>query len=246
MDTTLYVTLSHQMAMRRYMDLIANNVANMNTTAYRREKVMFHEYLSRMTGTENPAAAEVAYVQDYGVRRDFSQGPLVATSNPLDVAISGEGFFAVERAGSGRIDYTRNGHMRISSDGFLATETGEKVLDMSDNPIAIGTLDSNILIAADGTVSSRQGVLGRLKVVRFADPQSLQKVGQGLYRTDAAPLPADNYTLQRGMLEMSNVNPILEMTDMINVMRSYQSVARLTEQYQELRNQGIQQLGRVQ
>lgn len=245
MDTTLYVTLSHQMAMRRYMDLIANNVANMNTTAYRREKVMFQEYLSQMSGTENPTASEVAYVQDYGVRRDFTQGPLITTSNPLDVAISGEGFFAVEREELGRIDYTRNGHMRISDDGFLASETGGKVLNIDDQPIPIGALDTNIVIAADGTVSSNRAVLGRIKVVRFEDQQALEKVGEGYYRTEADPLPAQNYTLQRGMLETSNVNPILEMTDMINVMRSYQSVSRLTERYQELRTTGIEQLGRV-
>lgn len=245
MDSTLHVTLSHQVAMRRYMDLIANNVANMNTTAYRREKVMFQEYLSKMSGTENPSAAQVAFVQDYGVRRDFTQGPLVPTSNPLDIAMSGKGFFAVEREQLGRVDYTRNGHLRISDDGFLATETGDKILNIDDQPIPIGALDANIVIAADGTTSSNRGVLGRIKVVNFEDQQALEKVGEGYYRTEAEPLPATDYTLQRGMLETSNVNPILEMTDMINVMRSYQSISRLTDRYQELRTRGIEDLGRV-
>ncbi|GAB4141550.1 MAG: flagellar basal-body rod protein FlgF [Sphingomonadales bacterium] len=246
MDSTLYVTLSHQMAMRRYMDLVANNVANMNTTAYRREKVMFQEYMSRMMGTDNPATADVAYVQDYGVRRDFTQGPLITTTNPLDVAISGKGFFAIERPDIGRVDYTRNGHFRISDDGLLANETGGLVLNVDDQPIPIGVRDTNIVIAADGTISSDRGLLGQIKIVDFEDQQALEKVGEGYYRTEAEAIEAQDFSLQRGMLETSNVNPVLEMTEMINIMRSYQSISRLTERYQELRSQGIEQLGRLE
>ncbi|RMF12631.1 MAG: flagellar hook-basal body complex protein, partial [Alphaproteobacteria bacterium] len=95
MDTTLYVGLSHQMAMRRNMDILANNVANMNTTAFKKENVIFQEYLVEMDDTSVPTARMVAYVHDTALIRDFSEGEFKATGNPLDFALSGKNFFRV-------------------------------------------------------------------------------------------------------------------------------------------------------
>ncbi|MFZ5608528.1 MAG: flagellar basal-body rod protein FlgF [Pseudomonadota bacterium] len=248
MDTTLYVSLSHQAAMRRYMDIIANNIANMNTTAYRREQVMFQDYLMDMPGAETdaPGAREVAFVEDYGVARDATQGDFVPTGNPLDIALAGKGFLAVQRDGETEAFYTRNGRMHISPDGFLAVESGHKVLDDGGQPIAVTPQDINIEFADDGTVSSKRGVMGKLQLVAFANEQLMQKAGNSLYRSTQPPQPATGLRVQHGMLETSNVNGIIEMTDMMSVLRSYQSAARMIDRYQDLRMRGIERLGRIQ
>lgn len=246
MDTTLYVSLSHQTAMRRSLDLIANNIANMNTTAFRREQVMFQDYVVDLNRLDNDDMKEVAFVQDYGVARDFSQGKMVATGNPLDVAISGAGFLEVEDPVTGEVNYTRNGSLKISEEGVLATNTGQNIRSTGGGTLDIPNTSKNIAIAADGTVSTDQGVVGRIAVVSFENEQLLAKIGDTLFSSEEAPFEAEGASLVSGMIEGSNVQPLVEMTNMMKVMRSYQSVNGLTEKYEEMRTQSMRSLGRVQ
>jgi flagellar basal-body rod protein FlgF len=246
MDTTLYVGLSHQAALRRNMDLIANNIANLNTTAYRREQVIFQEYLVDIANSASRDTREVAFVEDYGVARDLTQGPLTPTGNPLDVAIEGKGYFSVQNDDATDPFYTRNGRFVISPDGYLSLTSGHKVLDTSGQPIPIGPEDADINIAPDGTIASSQGPIAQINVVSFDDERLLQKVGDNLYSSEQGSIPADEFQLQNGMLEASNVNGISEMTQMIEVLRTYQSTSKMLDRYQDLRSRGIERLGRVQ
>ncbi len=245
MDTTLYVALSHQTAMRRHIDVVANNLANMNTTAFRKESVMFQEFLMDMTETPGRGGKNVAYVQDYGLARHLTNGQLIPTSNPLDLALSGPGYFAVE-TDDGEVLYSRNGHMKMSDDGFLISDSGGRFLDVDGNPVAIGAEDTDLTIASDGTITSKARQIGRINIVEFENAQSMKKVGDSMYRTDEEALPAEKTSLIQGMIEGSNVNPIEEMTTMINIMRSYQAVSKAMDDYQELRNRAINRLGRIQ
>ncbi|MEM9287888.1 MAG: flagellar basal-body rod protein FlgF [Pseudomonadota bacterium] len=246
MDTTLYVALSHQAAMRRSLDLIANNIANMNTTAFRREQVMFQDYVIELDRLDVDDMKDVAFVQDYGVARDFRQGRLQQTGNPLDLAISGSGFFEVQNPETGTINYSRNGSLKITEQGTLATNTGQEVLSAGGGPIEIPADASKIDIAADGTVSTNQGVAGRIRLVTFDNEQLLEKVGDTLFSSEEQPIDAEEATLVSGMIEGSNVQPLVEMTNMMKVMRSYQSVNNTIEKYQEMRVSSMRNLGRVQ
>lgn len=246
MDTTLYVALSHQTAMRRSLDLIANNIANMNTTAFRREQVMFKDYVVGLDRLDNDDLKDVSFVQDYGVARDYRQGKMIPTGNPLDIAISGRGFLEVADPETGNVNYTRNGSLKISDQGFLATNTGQNVRSVGGGTIDIPANVSIIDIAADGTVSTSEGIAGQIALVDFENEQLLEKIGDTLFRSEAEPIGPADAKFVSGMIEGSNVQPLVEMTNMMKVMRSYQSVNKLTEKYQDMRVESLRSLGRVQ
>lgn len=246
MDTTLYVGLSHQMAMRRSLDIVSNNMANMNTTAFKREAVMFREYVVDMRETEVPVARRVSYVQDVAVIRDFREGDFRQTGNPLDLALDGNNFFRVQMP-DGTERYTRNGHFKISDEGILVTSNGRPVLDENGAEIAFDPLDGEINISKDGTISTRgRDVIGRLAVVTFDDLNALEKVGDSLYESAVEPVPAENFSLLQGMVEASNVEPLMEMTRMIEISRRYQSVAKILEDQQNMQGKSINRLSRVE
>jgi len=236
MENTNYIALSSLTALRRQMDVIANNIANAETTAYRAERVLFEEFLADIgTGTQ------ASFVLDYGVVRDTMEGQISATVNPLDVAISGKGYLVVETDEGLR--YTRNGHLKLSDEGTLVTSSGNPVLDDGGKPITIPLGDGNVVISPDGVVSTESGTIGRLDLAGFENEQELRKAGDGLYTTDAPPLPAEEARLLQGMIESSNVEPIIETTEMIRLVRRYQSTQRLMEQADELRRRAVNTLG---
>jgi flagellar basal-body rod protein FlgF len=245
MDTTIFVGLSHQMAMRRNMDILANNIANINTTAFKKESAIFQEYLMEMDGTDTPAANQVAFVQDKAVIRDFAEGKMRATGNPLDVALNGKNFFVV-RMPDGSERYTRNGHFRLGDDGTLVTSGNRPVLDTSGSPLVFTAQDEGIDIAPDGTVSTKgRGIIGKLNVVTFEDLSALEKAGESMFTSEAKPIPATGYSVMQAMIEDSNVEPIIEINNLINIARRYQAVAQALDQQQELESKAINRLARI-
>ena len=155
MSTTTTVALSQQMALERTLDVIANNLANMSTTAYKTETVVFEEYLMEVeteSGTE-----DVSYVIDKGVNRDLKQGHQIVTNNPLDLAVNGSGYFVVETPEGDR--YTRNGHFVLDDRGQLSTKEGYAVLSTSGQPIMLSPQDGEISIHQ--MAQFRQGPLKR-------------------------------------------------------------------------------------
>jgi flagellar basal-body rod protein FlgF len=237
-ENTGYIVLSRQMAIQRQMDVIANNIANMSTTAFKTERVLFEEFLMETETGEN-----LAYVRDFGTSRDVTQGEFQPTSNPLDVAISGPGYFSVETADG--IRYTRSGQFRLDTEGFLITASGHKILDNAQQPISLAGGDAVLDIASDGTISNSAGTIGKLGLVSFLNEQTLLPVGDGLYQTEEAPTPVDDVSVVQGMVESSNVVPILEMTRMIQATRAYKSSTEILSKDDDIRQQTINRLGRV-
>jgi flagellar basal-body rod protein FlgF len=241
MDNTLLVSLSQQLAAYRSMDVIANNLANLSTPAFKREAVKFEEFVQQVQPSEDQSGPQtVSFVQDTGVVRDLSEGRLERTGAPYDLAINGKGYFVVQTAAGDR--YTRNGHLTLNGDGQLITDSGDAIQG-DGGPITITADDGDIHVAADGTVSGKQGQIGKFKVVDFANERTLQKEGDSLYSTAQSPTAVANAQIMQGMLETSNVEPVIEISRMIDVMRAYQATATMAQSQDDLKRQAIDKLG---
>lgn len=240
MDTVLLVGLSRQMAARRSMDAVANNLANMSTTAFKSESVLFEEYLIEVTN-EDGTTEQVSLVLDTGVSLNFEQGRFEPTGNPFDLALHGDGFFQIETDQG--IRYTRNGQFRTDQDGQLVTSEGNPVLDDRGSAIVLVPEDGTPSIARDGTISASDGrLIGTIAVVEFANPEQLQKVGNSLYMTDQAATPVEERVVLQGTLESSNVVAILQMSRMMDITRSYALISKMIEKSDELTRETIRKL----
>jgi flagellar basal-body rod protein FlgF len=238
METPAYIALSRQTALWRKMDVVANNIANMNTPGYKAEQMMFTEYLSRSRGSEGAVPDTLAYTLDMGSVRDHAVGPMRETGNPLDVALNGEGYFEVETE-FGRF-YTRNGRLMLDADGMIVTSSGHPVLSTDGAPFFIAPNETNINIDREGAVSTETGPIGRLSVVTFEDEQRLERVQAGMYdAVDQDPVPAENAVVRQGMLEGSTVIPTQEITTMIEVQRAYEMVQKMIETESERQQKAI-------
>lgn len=244
MENAQLINLSRQIVLRRQLDVLANNVANINTTGYKSEKLAFEEYLMPVASAEAFRTGDTAlsYVNDYRSAYDFSAGPTVPTGNPLDVAIDGKGWFSVATPDGER--FTRNGAFAMNTKGQLVARSGHPVLG-AGGPITLGRDDTDIVIAADGTVSTNNGVRGRLRVSAFENEDALRPVGDNLFAADD-PRPAPSARIVQGMLENSNVSGVVEMVRLIDVSRTYQTVSRMMKDTDELQRKAIETLGGIE
>ncbi len=233
-----YVSLSRLQALSVQLDVAANNLANMSTTGYKSENTLFQEYLVTLDNGD-----KVSYVQDWGLMRNTAAGSLTATGNTLDMALDGPGYFSVETADG--IRYTRNGNFSIDSEGRLVTSDGNPVLDDTGVPIQFTEFDNKVTVSSDGTISTQAGVVGKLGIVTFADEQLLRKTGNSRYATDQVPQPNEKTAVVQGMIENSNVQPILELTDLIRVQRAYVANQKLLKTTDDLQRKMLQQIGQV-
>lgn len=243
METTSYVALSRQAALWRQMDVVANNLANMNTPAFKTENMMFRDYVLKSRAADRPFGDKTAFVQDVSVFRNMSDGALSQTGNPLDIAVKGEGYMVVDTPQGAR--YTRNGHLRLDESGQIVTAEGYPILSNSDQPFFLAPNEQSVTIAADGTVSTENGQVGKIRVVRFENEQELKKVAGGLFQTEAEAQDVERPQVVQGMIEESNVQPVVEMTKMIQVQRSYESVQRMIENEHDRVRKAIDVLGRT-
>jgi len=224
MENTSLIALSRQGTLRRHLNIIANNLANMNTTGFKAKKMMFVEHLARSEGGNGIAGQPISFVRDIATMRDTTAGTLKETGNPLDMAIRGPGYFVVETEDGER--YTRNGHFRLDEAGQLVAQGGHPVLSDSGQPFFFSPEDSAIKVAQDGTVSTENGDLGRIRVVRFENDQELRETAGGLLTSESLPQDVETPDVAQNMLENSNVLPILEIAKMIAVERAYSDVKR--------------------
>jgi flagellar basal body rod protein FlgG len=215
--------------------------------------MLFEEYLNSKAHEDNFKLADrrVSYVQDRGTFRDFSEGALEQTNNPLDVAISGDAFFTVQASGGER--YTRDGNLQINPTGQLVTAKGDAVLGTS-GPIVFQPTDHDITISADGTITVQEGtartdsIRGKLRLVSFTDAQKLLKQGDNLYSAGeggAAPAQDIKSTVRQGYVEKSNVSSVVEMSRMIEINRTYANVANMLSQEADLHKSAIEKLADV-
>jgi len=245
MDNSLLVSLSHQLAAYRSMDVIANNIANASTPGFKRETAKFEEFVTYVRPSETQTGPQaLSFVKDAGIVRDLGQGELNSTGATLDFAINGKGFFAVQTPAGMR--YTRDGHFSLNQDGQLVTSDGYAVQG-DGGAITITPDDGNVSVGADGTISSilngAANQIAKLQVVTFPNERAMTKVGANLYSTTQAATPSTESTVAQRMLEGSNVKPVIEISHMVEVMRAYEMTATMTNSQEQLMRQAIDKLG---
>ncbi len=222
MDNSVYIMLSRETALFRKMDTVANNIANMNTTGYQAEKLMFRDYL-----VDDGNRRKIAFTQDARSYHSNEPGALQETGNPFDVAISGDGFFAVRTPAGVR--YTRAGNFQLDGNGVLATAAGFPVLDQGGQPIQFDPEDKDVVISDTGRVVVNGEERTALNIVEFANAQDMVQEGNTMYKTDETPVVASNSRVLHGVLEKSNVEPIREIVDMTEVNRAVGNTAKFIE-----------------
>jgi len=245
MQSTIYVGISRLSALSRQMDVVANNIANASTPAFKGENLMFVEHLAKQGFSKD----EVAFVNDMGTRRDFSEGTMQKTNNPLDMALKGEGYFVVDSPAGER--YTRLGRFRQGEDNFLVTAQGYQVLDQRRLPIQLPDRFNELQVLPTGQVIADDAEIARLGVSYFNNEQELRKTADGYYKFDGELLPnprpdEDKTEFLQGHFEGSNVNAVQEMTNMIAIQRSFEMASNLLEKENEriqrmMRTMGSQQ-----
>ncbi|MGD2132229.1 MAG: flagellar basal-body rod protein FlgF [Maricaulaceae bacterium] len=243
MDNAVLIGLSRQLTLRREMDVTANNLANMSTSGFKFERLLLNDIAA-----DRPAQADdggpITFVSNWGLARDFTPGQLEPTQRPFDVALRGEGFFQVETE-NGEILYTRDGRFALNADGELSTADGRPVLDDGGATIVLPAGADGLVIDQSGSITVDGQALGRIGVVDFDNLGALEKTGDGLYRTDEPSLPVDAPQIAQGYVEKSNVNAIAEITRLIDVTRSYESVTRMLSSDEELKRRAIDKLSGV-
>jgi flagellar basal-body rod protein FlgF len=254
MENAVLIGLSRQTALERELAVVANNIANLNTTGFKADGAVFSEFLRDKADTDQFAAQDrrLSLVQDRMNWHDMSQGVVQQTGGPLDIAIDGDGMLAVQTANGGE-RYTRNGALQLNNLGQVVTTNGDTVLGES-GPIVIQPTDRDIVINKDGTIKVREGqslnsdsTRGKLRIVRFADTQQLIKEGASSYSAPAGvtPEPVVKPNVIQGAIEKSNVRSVIEMSRMIEVTRAYTEVATIISQQNDLRKNSLQQLAEV-
>jgi flagellar basal-body rod protein FlgF len=254
MQNALLVGLSRQMSLSHELDVIANNIANLDTTGFKADNAAFSQFLMPGARDDDFAAGKdrrISFVQDRATWVDLSPGTMQRTGNPMDVAIDGKGYFTVQTQRGQR--YTRNGALAINAAGQLVTSSGDQVLG-TNGPITFQPNDRDVIISPTGLVSVRDGSgtnsaqRGQLQIVNFDQPQQLQKDGDSTFLAppDVNPTPASPDTrVMQGVIEKSNVRPIAEMARMIEITRSYSDIAAILQQQGDLRRNSLQQLAQA-
>lgn len=222
MNSGYYGACAGLKAQTQALELIANNVANINTTAYRGQLPMFSSILAAAGADPlNRAINDFSVLEDS--RTDLSAGNLTKTGNPLDLAIEGGGFFAVKTAAATL--YTRNGNFQVSPTGQLTTASGDAVLGEQGQPVVLPS--GEISISADGTISVDGAVAGKLRLVEFANGATPEPMGGSYYSVpDSAVRPASDSYIREGMLESSNVDAVAATVQLIAVQRKAEMLER--------------------
>jgi len=252
MENNLLVGLSRQMALSHELDVVANNIANVDTTGFKADNAAFSEYLTSSARDEDFGGKDkrVSFVQDRATWIDMSPGSLQRTGNPLDVAIDGKGFLVVQTPQGQR--YTRNGALTTSATGQIVTLDGNQVVGAA-GPITLQAGDHDINISSTGVVTVRDSTntespRGQLQVVNFDQPQRLQKDAGSMFAApagvDPGPQPPNTRVVQ-GVIEKSNVHPIAQMARMIEITRNYADISAILQQESDQHRTALQTLSQA-
>lgn len=216
MDNAIYTALTRQSGLMREMRTIANNIANANTTGFRREGVIFSEYMVPLDRN----GETLAMANGRGRIVDLSQASLTQTNGQYDVAIDGKGFLMVQTPQGPRL--TRAGAFMPNSEGELVNPDGYQLLDDGQAPIVIPAGARSVGIGIDGTISADGNPIGQIGVFEDPDPSRLHHETGTLFDPGGPVEPQENATLRQGFLEESNVDPVLEISRMVEVQRAYE------------------------
>ncbi len=276
----LWVPLSGALAQQRKVETIANNVANANTTAFKKDRAVFKEHLTayekgidvdlpnKVWAPEDfyrSYGAEKAHVKVDGTYTNFAQGPIRPTQNPLDLALQGQGFLEV--LGPNGIRYTRKGNLSVNLDGELVNDIGMRILSRVDLPevgngaevidvikqipppedrvIKVG--NGRITINNEGQIFQNGAPVAQLNIVEFKDPSALDKEGNSLFiNKDSRNIKkSERKTIvHQGALEMSNVNTVEEMSNLIKAHRQLETIQRAIKSYDNMANKAYNDIAR--
>jgi flagellar basal-body rod protein FlgF len=238
MESSLYVSLSGQLALQRRLDTIANNVANSTTPGFRAENVTFESIVSQTQRTQ------VAYSSTGDHTFSQRSGPIVHTNNPLDIAVHGDAYFSVNGA-NGPV-YTRDGRMRVSPQGELENMNGQQVLDAGGGPIQINPNRGAIRISRDGTISQNGDRIGKIGLFAIPATAKLVRSEGAAIVPDTPAEPVVDFVpngIVQGYIENANVNPVLEMTRLIAVTRAFEAMTAAADQSDRKLTDAIKALG---
>jgi flagellar basal-body rod protein FlgF len=228
MNITISLAASRLVAQQRAMDVTANNIANANTPGFRTERVQFSDWIDQQPGTVPVSGGStVTYTQDRATYRESQPGTLTHTANPFDLALSGDGYFTVNTKAGPRL--TRDGRFGLMPDGTVADSNGNAVLDVAGKPIQIAPTDTQISIAGDGSISTESGQVGKIGIVQPADPMKLRAEGATNLISDGTTSPIAAPGIVQGAIEGSNVQPVMEVTRMMDDLRQFQFVTQLVQ-----------------
>ncbi|HOK41589.1 MAG TPA: flagellar basal-body rod protein FlgF [bacterium] len=260
----LYTAASGMLARDGQINVIANNLANVNTTGFKRDETIFREFPKYLQQRLNddvmltdkglidfmpPVGLLGTGVTVDEIFTEFQQGDLYETGNKCDAALWGDGFFAIQTPTGER--YTRNGNFTLNQNGELVTMQGYKVLDINNQPINVAYQD--FTITPDGSVYIRQDTantyLTKLKIVQFENKRALKKIGENFYEpteySGAMSLSPKDVEVRQSYVEKANVNIVKEMVLMIEVNRAYELNHRLIRNYDELAGKAVNEVGRL-
>ena len=244
MENAAYIGLSRQMTLRRELDLVANNIANADTTGFKVEQMLVGTEIGQRA-RNHAIRPSASFVLDKGVGRDFGQAALKQTGRDLDFGIEGEGVFFTVTTPTGPA-YTRDGAFTMDPTGLLTTQDGNPV-QTDGGELVINVEEGPISVGQDGTVTQAGEIIGRLSVVRFEELSVLEKGGDNLYRntSNLQPMEAADAQIRQGMLEGSNVNTLIEITNLVEINRAYERITRMIENTNDLSRRAVERLGKV-
>ena len=250
MSGAIYMSAAGAMAYEKRMQVISNNLANINTSGFKKDKGHFRIIDSPDSIKEDLEKKSISEEKQqpplwlkFDTKTDFSSGPLKHTGNPLDLALEGDGFFCIKTEQG--TQYTRNGNFSLDQDGMLVTMDGLPVLG-EGGPINIE--GNTIIVDVKGNISIDGSQVDTIKIVGFQNPDALKKTGNSLFKIadkNAVETKAENIGVSQGFIELSNVNAIRMMTEMIEVLRGYESYQKAIKTADETTAKAINDVGRV-
>lgn len=236
MDAGIYTTLTRQSGLMREMQVVAHNIANISTTGFRREGVIFSEYVKRMGD-----APSLSMANGDTRHMDLRQAGLSQTGGTFDFAIQGEGFFLIETPQGESL--TRAGSFMPNAEGELVNPDGRRLLDLGGTPVFVPPDVNNIALAQDGTLSGNGLPIAQIGLWQPGDPLKMTHRGGSIFKSETV-VPTEGATILQGFVEESNVNPISEIARMIEVQRAYEMGQSFLEKEDERMRGVIQTLGR--
>lgn len=264
----IYTALSGAMAQTQKLDTIANNLANVDTAAFKKDKQTFNEFLTanekypdtlqvpRVTASiesfYDMQGGDKSYVDTNGTYTDFSQGGLKQTGNSFDFALEGKGFFEVQTPNGVRLQ--RAGSFKVSQDGLLVTNSGHPVLSEGVGVEPAQRLlqltgSGNVTVAFNGEIYQDGNIVGKMSLVDPQNAEALKKQGSHLYsfkdNQDPQLALANGVRVHQGYVETSNVNVVEEMTEMIKTTRAFESTQKAIRAFDEMDNKLVNEVGRV-
>lgn len=231
----IYIAVSGAIQKQRDMDISAQNIANANTTGFKKERISFKDSLIPVDNNQSNIPDGRSMTETSSIMTDFTSGSIMRTGNPLDIAINGEGFFSLE----GNY-YTRNGNFTIDTEGNIVTQDGRKVLG-SGGPVNVQ--GGKVEISGSGEIFVDNIPVDTLKIVDFKDKSVLLKQSGSVFITGQAGEEI-NPQISQGHLESSNVEAVREMIQMIRTMREFESYQKMISSFDEAASKTINELGK--